>query len=761
MDRRLAAILAADVVGYSRMMAADERGTLERLRTMREEIFDPCVARHNGRLVKLMGDGALIEFASVVDAVTCAVQIQETLDRTSRSAAPEQRLDLRIGINLGDVIADGDDIYGDGVNIAARLEGVADPGGICLSQAVVEQVAQKTPFVYEGLGLRHLKNIDEPVAVYRVVSETSAPRPAPRQHQRSKSRRPLLISALLVLFALSAWWTWSMGLFQFGQDRSLPKQPSIAVLPFQDLSAEPQVWFGDGMAEDIITDLSKLPGLFVIARNSSFQFRGGNHDMRTVGEQLGVAYLLEGSVRRAGQTLRINAQLIDASSGGHVWADRFDGAAADVFALQDSVTEQVVRNMRVALLSPDNDNQDESPDPPAAQPNKDPKRDPALIDRPEPILPEAHDAYLRAMGHLHKRSPEDFLQAKQWLDQAISISPAYPRALAARASLFLETYERGWTAQVDVPSTYNTVTSAARAAMEHPSALAHAVAADLYAKKPNPEAAWKQVELGLALDPNESELYVVGALILAGRDDFESAWFYMEQAMRLNPLAPAHFHQAAGILHFAQGNGASALESYDRALEAEDQNWILRLERAAVLADLGRVQEAATELVSVKEHYDAQEWHSHYAAPNLAWQNGKRINQAYVDRLAAAFRAAGIPDIPKGHALQADQRLTAEEIRQDVDIRLIGRCCGGEWRVDRPKTGAETYFWDGVPLFTRQRTILQDGSVTIRKQDRFAPDEFCRVYRNPGGADATFDSRFAACNHGVFKYGVFPLDTAD
>ena len=760
MDRRLAAILAADVVGYSRMMAADERGTLERLRAMRQEIFDPCVAQHNGRLVKLMGDGALIEFASVVDAVTCAVQIQETLDRTYQSATPEQRLDLRIGINLGDVIADGDDIYGDGVNIAARLEGVADPGGICLSQAVVEQVAHKTPFVYESLGLRHLKNIDEQVAVYRVASETSAPRPAPRQRQRSKSRRPLLISALLVLFALSAWWTWSMGLFGFGQDRSLPKQPSIAVLPFQDLSAEPQVWFGDGMAEDIITDLSKLPGLFVIARNSSFQFRGGNHDMRKVGEQLGVAYLLEGSVRRAGETLRINAQLIDASSGGHVWADRFDGAAGDVFALQDSVTEQVVQNMRMALFKPERrDDVNDDPAAPGRPPEVSPETEP--IDPPQPVPPAAHEAYLRAMGHLHKRSPQDFRQARLWLDKALALSPTYPRALAARASLLLETYERGWMTLVGVPRAYSTVTDAARMALRHPSALAHAVAAELLVKKPDLDAAWAEVELGLILDPNESELYVVAALILAGRDDFDGAWSYMDRAMRLNPLAPGHFQQAAGIIHFAQGNSPAALQAYDRARDTQDANWILRLERAAVLADLGRVPEATAELVSVKEHYDAQGWQSHYAAPNLAWQNGKRINQAYVDRLAAAFRAAGIPDIPEGHDLQPDQRLTAEEIRQDVGIRLIGRCCGGEWRVDRPRTGAETYFWDGVPLFTRQRTILPDGSVTIRKQDRFAPDEFCRVYRNPDGADATFDSRFAACNHGVFRYGVFPLDAAN
>ena len=292
--RRLAAILAADVAGYSRLMGADEEGTLERLKALRSELFDPKFAEHRGRIVKTTGDGLLVEFASVVDAVRCAVEVQQAMSERDTDVAADSRIELRIGINLGDVIVEGDDLYGDGVNIAARIEALADPGGICVSARGQEDAAGKLDLGFEDIGEQQLKNIARPVRVYRV--------------------RPALNSAAVSRPALA-----------------LPDKPSIAVLPFANMSGDPeQEYFADGMVEEIITALSRIRWLFVIARNSSFTYKGQAIDVKQVGRELGVRYVLEGSVRKAGNRVRITGQLIDAATGAHLWADRFDGSLEDL-----------------------------------------------------------------------------------------------------------------------------------------------------------------------------------------------------------------------------------------------------------------------------------------------------------------------------------------------------------------------------------------------------------------------------------------------
>jgi len=305
--RRLAAILAADVAGYSRLMAADEVGTLEALKACRREVVDPAIAMHNGRIVKTTGDGMLVEFASAVDAVTCAVAVQtKMLDRGGS-------LEFRIGINVGDIIIDGDDIFGDGVNVAARVEGECKPGRVFLTEDAFRQVRAKTPFSFDDLGERPLKNIDRPIRIYDVRNSETAS------------------SIATVAFADS--------------NRPLPlsDKPSISVLPFQNMSGDPeQEYFADGMVEDITTALSRFKSLFVIARNSSFTYKGKSIDVKLVGRELGVRYVLEGSVRKAGTRVRITGQLIEAETGAHLWADKFDGALKDVFDLQDEVTASVV-----------------------------------------------------------------------------------------------------------------------------------------------------------------------------------------------------------------------------------------------------------------------------------------------------------------------------------------------------------------------------------------------------------------------------------
>ena len=309
-ERRLAAILAADIVGYSRLMGVDEAGTLKRVKALRAELLHPKVAAYNGRIVKTTGDGTLIEFPSAVDAVQHAVDVQREMAQRNANLPGGERMALRMGINLGDIIIDGDDIYGDGVNVAARLEGLAEPGGICISGTVYEHVRGKLEIAFEDVGEHTLKNIARPVRVYRVRMDKAVAITAP----------------------------------------ALPDKPSIAVLPFQNMSGDPeQEYLADGIVEDTLTALSQVSSLFVVARNSSFAFKGKNPDVREVGRLLGVRYVLEGSVRRSGDRLRVTAQLIDATDGSHVWAERYDRQVQDIFDIQDELTKEIVTALRIQL----------------------------------------------------------------------------------------------------------------------------------------------------------------------------------------------------------------------------------------------------------------------------------------------------------------------------------------------------------------------------------------------------------------------------
>jgi TolB-like protein/class 3 adenylate cyclase len=355
MERRLAAILAADVVGYSRLIRKDETGTLAALKDILEQLIEPKVAERNGRIVKLMGDGLLAEFPSAVEAVQCAVEIQHWVGTRT---AEERRVVYRIGINIGDIVVEGDDIYGDGVNVAARLEGLAEPGGICVARNVFDQVKDKLDFGFEDLGEQSVKNIDEPVAVYRVLFDGQSPGMRPKPTHRGLTPVQLVVAAVVVVLIAASgasviWQPWAPDVEPASMERMafpLPDKPSIAVLPFTNMSDNPgQEYFADGMTEDLITDLSKVSGLFVIARNSSFGYKGKSPKVRQVAEDLGVRYVLEGSVRRVGDEVRINAQLIDATTGGHLWAERYDGSLADIFALQDKVLREIVGALALNL----------------------------------------------------------------------------------------------------------------------------------------------------------------------------------------------------------------------------------------------------------------------------------------------------------------------------------------------------------------------------------------------------------------------------
>jgi TolB-like protein/class 3 adenylate cyclase len=375
--RRLAAILAADVVGYSRLMGEDEEGTLAALKTLWRDLSDPKIKEHHGRIVKTTGDGLLVEFGSVVDAVRCAVEVQREMAERNIAIPAERRIEFRMGINLGDIIKDNGDIYGNGVNVAARLEALAGPGGICVSRVVRDQVRDKLDFAFEDGGEQQVKNIARPVRVFRVhLGEVAT---AAVQPMREPAALPL------------------------------PDKPSLAVLPFQNMIGDPeQEYFADGIVEDITTAIARLPWLFVIARNSSFTYKGKSVDVKQVGRELGVRYVLEGSVRKAGSRVRITGQLIDTATGAHIWADRFDGALDDIFELQDQVASSVAGAIEPRLRLSEIER---------------------ATRKPTDSL-DAYDLYLRALAQFYRFTEESLGEAVRLARQALAIDPSYASAAA-------------------------------------------------------------------------------------------------------------------------------------------------------------------------------------------------------------------------------------------------------------------------------------------------------------------------------------------
>jgi TolB-like protein len=477
--RRLAAILAADVVGYSRLMGADEEGTLERLKALRRELLDPRIAGHHGRIVKTTGDGMLVEFASVVDAVRCAFEMQHAMSKRNVSVISDERIEFRIGINLGDVIVEGDDLYGDGVNIAARIEALADPGGVFVSNTVHDQVRDRLPFVFEDLGEQQVKNIARPVQVYRVRNAAAT---------RATSAQPAL---------------------------PLPDKPSIAVLPFANMSGDPeQEYFADGMVEEIITALSRIRWFFVIARNSSFTYKGQAIDVKQVGRELGVRYVLEGSVRKAGQRVRITGQLIDAITGTHLWADRFDGSAEDVFELQDKVASSVAGVIEPTLQ--------------AAEIHRSAARQTTDL--------SAYDLYLRALGIFFPVTKERILAALGLLDQAIAIDPHYGPALSWAAFCHMTVVRDGWSEEPE--TSRRKAIELARRALEvgenDPRILVHAALVLAYLGE-DIEAMIGLVDRALGLNPSFARgWYVSGLLrVWAGQPDLTIQ--HIETSLRLSP----------------------------------------------------------------------------------------------------------------------------------------------------------------------------------------------------------------------------------
>jgi adenylate cyclase len=533
-QRRLAAILAADVVGYSRLMGQDEAGTLAALKAVRTELLEPKIAEHGGRIFKSTGDGLLSEFPSVVNAATCAIAIQHGMQARSNNLPEDKAIRLRIGINLGDVLVEGDDMFGDGVNVAARIENIAPPGGIAVSGTVRDHLGTRLAIHFKDIGEQVLKNIDRPIRVYLLDSETPSARSYP----------------------------------------TLPDKPSIAVLPFQNMSGDPeQEYFADGIVEEIITALSRFHGLFVIARNSTFTYKGRAVDVKQVGRELGVRYVLEGSVRKSGSRVRITGQLINSATGAHLWADRFEGALADIFELQDQVTSRVVGAIA-------------------------PQLEKAEIERAKHQPTESLDAYdqlLRGMEGFHKWSRQGNDEALLHFYEAIKLDPNYAVAYAMAARMYIQRNSGGWVKDrnFELAETERLANKAAELGPDDAVVLANAGFAysDILGLIEDGDA---MIDRALDLNPNLAWVWLYSSWAKASLGQPEIALERIVCALRLSPNDPLtfSFHAAKAWSELFAGRFADAYSSAETAIR-QRPGFLLYTGIAAVSAALsGRTEDA-------------------------------------------------------------------------------------------------------------------------------------------------------------------------
>lgn len=495
MERRLTAILAADMVGYSRLMGSDEVGTLEALKSVRTDIIEGKIAGHQGRVVKLMGDGMLVEFPSVVNAVACAVQVQRGMQQRNVNVPQNRRIEFRIGVNLGDVIAEGEDIFGDGVNVAVRLGSLAKPGGIAISGSVRDHVGNRLDLVFEDIGEQKLKNIEKPIRVYNVAAKNCGGR-------------------------------------NMDDGRSKLDRPSIAVLPFNNMSGDPeQKYFSDGITEDLITDLSKISGLFVVSRHTAFTYKGKAANVQQVAQELGVDFVLEGSVRKAGAHVRITGQLINSKDGHHVWAERFDRDLTDIFGIQDEITHAIVEQLKINLLP----------------------QEKKWIEQVPTENVDAYTYYLRGRDFLHRRTKHYLQLARRMFTRAMELDSSYARAYAGIADCDSYLY---MTYHMDVPI----------------------------------DGILATAEKALALDPNLPEAHAARGVALAAGKRYEEAEAEFEKAISLNPNSlEGHTFYARAC--FAQGKIELAGILFERAAEIEPNDYQAPLLLIQIYRSLGREQD--------------------------------------------------------------------------------------------------------------------------------------------------------------------------
>jgi len=582
-ERRLAAVLAADVVGYSRLMGNDEIGTLATLKALRRDLIDPTISEHRGRIVKTTGDGLLAEFSSAVDAVSCAMQVQ--MEMAANVSENAQQIFLRIGINVGDIIVDGDDIFGDGVNVASRVESECEPGSIYISSNAFEQVRGKMSFAFEDLGEKSLKNINRPVRLYAV--------------------KPPTLSV-------------AKSFIDPGKPLPLPDKPSIAVLPFQNMSSDAeQEYFADGVVEELITALSRFRQLFVIARNSSFTYKGRAVDVKQVGRDLGVKYVLEGSVRKAGNRLRITGQLIDATTGNHLWADRFDGALEDIFDLQDKITLNVIGAIEPRLREAEIER--------------------ARNKRPENL--DAYDCVMRAMPAFWSADAEARKDALQFLERAIAIDPRYALAKALAAWCHAQNIAYHGTPEFlqERSEAIRLAEEAVRLDSEDPMVLTALGAAYSIARRA--AQASPLIEKALILNPNSAWTWQRSGWLKLYLGQFDTAIEHFDQSIRISPLDVLNFNAFFGIgcSHFGGFRYEEAVAWLDKSLAARPSAVFVYRVLASALAHLDRLDEARQAVNTFRGAFPE-------VTISRIVETLPMNSQEYVNRFCEGIRKAGLPE---------------------------------------------------------------------------------------------------------------------
>ncbi len=693
MERRLAAILAADVVAYSRMMAIDEVGTYERLTELRSRFVEPLIADRHGRVVKLVGDGLLAEFPSVIDAVECAIGIQAVTQEYNLGLPEEHRVELRIGVNMGDLIIEDDDIYGEGVNVASRLEPLAEPGGICVSREVYEYTHGKISKEYVEAGLRHVKNLPDPILVYQIADR---PGKAANPSRRHTGVVPVMLGLAVLAVLAGALFFWRD--FRGEAPAEPPAQtvdamagrPSLVVLPFENLDAAAQDdYFADGLTSDLITDLSKISGLFVISRHAAFSFKDSVADTRDIARELGVRYVLEGSVRRMARGVRINAQLIDSLNGENLWAERVDHSSPDMFAVQDEVIEHIVDSLAVQLS---------------------PSELQRVTRLPTNNL-EAYDNYLRAEEAARSGLRPRLREALRLYDKATSLDPSFARAYAAMARLEALVMRRDYDDILAFPVARKLAYEHAGRALEldAEAALPLAVLAELQTVDGRYDQALASARQAVDLAPGEAEAHATLSLVHTFGGRHKEAIAEFELALKLNPRLPTNARQVAAMSYILDGQAARAVEILEEvrfeSAGLDDFQILLSAAYAeAGQADLARQAAAESERVG----------------PNTSVELF-RVNLAHfrraedLEHVLDAMIRAGVQKWPFGFDPESRSALGAAEIREIA----IGRSWRGH--LDGFGPGALQISRDGV-LAVRTPALFATGSAHV------SGDRLCLQY---------------------------------
>jgi adenylate cyclase len=597
--RKLTTLFSADVAGYSRLMGQDEAATVETITTYRE-VMSVLIKQHRGRVVDSPGDNLLAEFSSVVDAVQCAVAAQKELKARNAELREDRRMEFRIGINLGDVIEEGDRIYGDGVNIAARLETLADPGGICISRTAFDQIETKLPLGYEYLGEQTVKNIAKPVGAYHVLMEPRVTVSETIEEKRVGTMRRsglilAVVVALLMVAGAAAMWNFYLRpslptevASEKAPGLELPDKPSIAVLPFVNMSGDPeQEYFSDGITEEIITTLSKVPQLFVIARKSVFTYKGKSVKIQQVGKELGVRYVLEGSVRKAEDRVRITAQLVDAATGGHLWSERYDRDLKDIFALQDEITMKILTAVRVKLTEGEQ----------------------VHLYAKDAVNLDSFMKVLQGVPYFYRFNKEGNIQARQMFEEAIALDPKNPGAYTLLGWTYLMEM---WFGLSESPGK-----SMARAAELAQKALAlndtldlpHSLLANIYLLSRQYEKAVTEAERAVALNPNGADAHAHLGMTLNYVGRRKEAIALLTKAIRLNPIPPNWYSFTLGEAYFLAGQYEEAVAAYKRVLHDNPDDMRAHTGLAATYGLWGREEEAraaAAEVLRVEPKFSVE-----------------------------------------------------------------------------------------------------------------------------------------------------------